>query len=105
MCRNSLKPAGVPSTRWKYIQQTGRVGRDRGSSAVYFTLFEKNKSIRGQKKNKLKAFWSLKSQLVAVSKKESAEYKEVRGMFSGEGCFKSRLYDHFTLDNPTGGTF
>lgn len=73
---------GVPSTRWKYIQQLGRVGRDEGSSAVYYTIFEKNKSIK-------------------VVKEEAEEYKTVRAMFAGQGCFKNSLFGAFTLDNPS----
>ena len=43
----NLSYAGVPSTRWKAVQQSGRLGRDPSHQSIYITVYETNKSQRG----------------------------------------------------------
>ena len=39
---------GIPTDRWHLVQQSGRLGRDPNSQAIYITVYETNKSVRGE---------------------------------------------------------
>lgn len=74
---------GVPSSRWKHLQQVGRVGRDATEHAVFITVFETKRLNR-------------------VAEDQRFERNMARAVHSHEeGCRREKLFGHFKLVNPT----
>ena len=44
--RDNAQP-GVPSARWKVVQEAGRVGRDPSRHATFITVVEKKRLAKG----------------------------------------------------------
>jgi hypothetical protein len=95
---------GLSSTRWKIIQQCGRLGRDAGSQAVFIMVHERSRRVRGGLTCMFVRI--ITASAIAVIKKEAEEYKKVQEIFKGPreaaGCFRKRLFDSFKIQNPTG---
>ena len=119
---DSTEFPGVPTDRWHLVQQSGRLGRDPSSQAIYITIHETNKSVRGKleefkyilfiylfisgirrTQSKKRKCYSVIQLYISVPKEMQEEYKAVKTIFKNEStCIREKMYSSFKLIDPTG---
>merc|ERR550519_1750649 len=73
---------GVPKTRWKMIQISGRLARRPEDNAVFITVVPKRHTVR-------------------ASALERDEAKCMKSLFNSAACINRSLYDSFKIADAT----
>jgi len=72
---------GLPQSRWKLVQISGRVGRRSHEQGLFITIIPEKQSFR-------------------VSAQGREEFQSVKKMFSSGACINRGLFDSFQIKNP-----
>jgi len=72
---------GLPKTRWKLVQVSGRVGRQVGDKGIFITVAPAKQGFR-------------------VSPQEREEFNCVKTLFSSQKCINQGIYETFTISRP-----
>jgi len=74
---------GIASTRWKLVQQCGRLGRDPTHQAIFVGVYETKKIAK------------------AEGEVRRLERDLVRAIYTTEGCMRTGFFSGFSVANPT----